>query len=64
MNEILKSVERVIGFGSHPYSFTAAILRGPAPAAAIVEKLFNKIPTLALCGDNVEDGGGQAAMVR
>ena len=36
--------ERVIGFDSHPDSFTAAILRGPTPAAAIVEKLFNKVP--------------------
>src|SRR5260370_42302185 len=44
MNEELKSVERVIGFDSHPDSFTAAILRGPTPAAAIVEKMFNKVP--------------------
>lgn len=35
---------RVIGFDSHPDSFTAAILRGPNPAAALVEKLFNKVP--------------------
>ncbi len=38
------SVERVIGFDSHPDSFTAAILRGPTPAAAVVEKMFNKVP--------------------
>jgi transposase len=44
MNEESKSVERVIGFDSHPDSFTAAILRGPIPAAAVVEKLFNKVP--------------------
>src|SRR5258708_4122910 len=44
MNDELKSVERVIGFDSHPDSFTAAILRGPTPAAAIVEKMFNKVP--------------------
>lgn len=37
-------VERVIGFDSHPDSFTAAILRGPTPAAAVVEKMFNKVP--------------------
>jgi transposase len=37
-------VERVIGFDAHPDSFTAAVLRGPTPAAAIVEKLFNKLP--------------------
>lgn len=37
-------VERVIGFDCHPDSFTAAILRGPTPAAAVTEKIFNKIP--------------------
>jgi transposase len=36
--------ERVIGFDSHPDSFTAAILRGPTPAAASVERVFNKVP--------------------
>jgi transposase len=36
--------ERVIGFDSHPDSFTAAILRGPTPAAAVTEKIFNKVP--------------------
>ena len=35
---------RVVGFDSHPDSFTAAILRGPTPAAAVVEKIFNKLP--------------------
>jgi len=44
MNQNSSSVERVIGFDSHPDSFTAAILRGPTPAAAIVDKMFNKIP--------------------
>lgn len=44
MNQEISSVERVIGFDSHPDSFTAAILRGPTPAAAIVDKMFNKIP--------------------
>src|SRR5258706_16362963 len=34
---------RVIGFDSHPDSFTAALLRGPTPAAALTEKVFNKI---------------------
>ena len=48
MNEILKSVERVIGFDSHPDSFTAAILHGPTPAAALVEKTFNKVPLAQL----------------
>jgi transposase len=39
-----KPVERVIGLDAHPDSFTAAILRGPTPAAAVQEKLFNKVP--------------------
>ena len=38
MNEQTKPVERVIGLDGHPDSFTAALLRGPTPAAAIVEK--------------------------
>jgi len=44
MNEEAKHVERVIGFDAHPDSFTAAILRGPTPAAAVVEKTFHKVP--------------------
>ena len=44
MNAETNSIERVIGFDSHPDSFTAAILRGQTPAAAIVEKTFNKVP--------------------
>jgi transposase len=48
MNEESKSVERVIGFDAHPDSFTAAILRGPTPAAAVVEKTFNKVPMAQL----------------
>ena len=44
MNDESKHVERVIGFDSHPDSFTAAILRGPTPAAAVVEKTFHKVP--------------------
>src|SRR3974390_1241375 len=48
MNEATNSVERVIGFASHPDSFTAAILRGPTPAAAVVEKVFNKVPMVQL----------------
>ena len=35
---------RVIGFDSHPDSFTAALLQGPTPAAAELEKMFNKVP--------------------
>jgi transposase len=44
MNEETKSVERVIGLDAHPDSFTAAVIRGPTPAAAIVENVFNKLP--------------------
>src|SRR2546423_5377131 len=43
MNAETNKVERVIGFDSHPDSFTAAILRGLTPAAAVVEKMFNKV---------------------
>jgi transposase len=38
------AVERVIGFDSHPDSFTAAMLRGPTPAAAVIENIFHKVP--------------------
>ena len=48
MNEEVKHVERVIGFDAHPDSFTAAILRGPTPAAAVVEKTFHKVPLAQL----------------
>ena len=44
MNEETPAVERVIGLDSHPDSFTAALVRGPTPAAALVEKVFNKVP--------------------
>jgi transposase len=48
MNSSTNSVQRVIGLDSHPDSFTAAILGGPTPASAIVEKMFNKIPMAQL----------------
>jgi transposase len=35
---------RVVALDVHPDSFTAALVRGPTPLAAIVEKLFNKVP--------------------
>ena len=38
------SAGRVIGFDSHPDSFTAALLQGPTPAAAVLEKMFNQVP--------------------
>jgi transposase len=44
MNADITKVERVIGFDSHPDTFTAAILRGSTPLAAIVEKTFDKVP--------------------
>src|SRR5213082_1782042 len=44
MSQESNLVERVIGFDSHPDSFTAAVLRGPTPAQAITEKIFNKVP--------------------
>lgn len=44
MNPPVSPVERVIGLDAHPDSFTASVLRGPTPAAAIVEKTFNKVP--------------------
>jgi transposase len=41
----VESVEGcVIGLDAHPDSFTAAVLRGPTPAAAVVEKMFNRLP--------------------
>lgn len=44
MKQTNNSVERVIGLDAHPDSFTAAILRGPTPAAALTEKIFHKVP--------------------
>lgn len=44
MNAETNKVERVIGLDSHPDTFTAALVRGPTPAAAVVEKVFNKLP--------------------
>jgi len=38
------AVQRVIGLDSHPDTFTAAIVQGPTPAAATVQKVFNKVP--------------------
>src|SRR5262245_21060578 len=44
MNQNKNPVERVMGLDGHPDSFTAALLHGPTPAAAMVEKVFNKVP--------------------
>jgi transposase len=38
----------VIGLDCHPDSFTAALVRGPTPAAAITEKILHKIPIARL----------------
>ena len=35
---------RVIGLDAHPDSFTAALLQGPTPGAAVLEKMFNQVP--------------------
>lgn len=44
MNQVISSVERVIGFDGHPDTFTAALISGQTPASAIVEKTYNRIP--------------------
>lgn len=44
MNAETAKVQRVIGFDSHPDTFTAAMVRGSTPAAALVEKTFDKLP--------------------
>ena len=40
----LDRTRRVIGLDVHPDSFTAAVLAGPTPSTAVVEKMFNKVP--------------------
>jgi transposase len=48
MNENENPVQRVIGFDSHPDTFTAAMIQGATPAAAIVQKIFNRVPMAQL----------------
>jgi transposase len=48
MNNDLNHVERVIGFDSHPDSFTAAVVQGRTPAEAIVQKTYEKVPLTQL----------------
>jgi transposase len=48
MTDQSKPLERVIGLDAHPDSFTAALVQGPTPLAAIVEKMFNKVPLAQL----------------
>ena len=40
--------ERVVALDAHPDSFTAALVRGPTPLAAVIEKVFNKVPMFQL----------------
>jgi transposase len=40
--------QRVIGLDAHPDSFTAAVLSGPTPLAAVTEKIFNHVPLAQL----------------
>lgn len=39
-----KLTGRVIGLDVHPDTFTAALLQGPTPVAAVLEKTFNQVP--------------------
>jgi len=48
MNDKVNVVERVIGFDSHPDTFTAAVLRGATPATAMEEKVYNRVPMAQL----------------
>jgi len=47
-NDEANITHRVIGLDAHPDTFTAALLRGQTPAAAITEKMFNKVPMAQL----------------
>ena len=38
----------MIGFDSHPDSFTAAMLRGQTPAQAVIERVYNQLPMAQL----------------
>ncbi len=48
MNKNANSIPRVIGLDAHPDTFTAALLQGPTPAAAVLEKTFNQVPMAQL----------------
>lgn len=48
MQQIPVPVERVVGLDVHPDSFTAALVEGPNPRAAIVHKTFDKVPMAQL----------------
>jgi transposase len=44
MNPKANGTRRVVGLDCHPDTFTAALISGATPAAAQVEKVFNKVP--------------------
>src|SRR5580658_3509782 len=48
MDKNANPLPRIIGFDSHPDTFTAALLQGSTPAAAITEKIFNQVPLAQL----------------
>lgn len=48
MQQNSSPVERVVGLDAHPDSFTAALVQGPNPRAAIVQKTFDKVPLAQL----------------
>src|SRR5580658_3851970 len=48
MDKNANSIGRVIGLDAHPDTFTAALLQGPTPAAAVLEKTFNHVPIAQL----------------
>jgi transposase len=48
MDKNANLIPRVIGLDCHPDTFTAALLRGPTPAAAVTEKIFNQVPLAQL----------------
>jgi hypothetical protein len=50
MDKNANLLPRVIGFDCHPDTFTAALLQGPTPAAAVTEKIFNQVPMAQLAG--------------
>src|SRR5947199_6721199 len=43
-----KNFERVIGLDCHPDTFTAAVVRGQTPAAALTGQVFYKVPMAQL----------------
>ena len=44
MNPTDPPVQRLIALDAHPDSFTAALVRGSTPAAALIDQVFDKVP--------------------